>query len=163
MDQKGVIQSQYFAALEMLRQAVEKCPEDLWIDPAYKNQSWNIAYHALVYVHFYLHKNEESFVPWSKHRQEARYFSLGEGEAVAPFTRAEVLEFIDFIEAQLDALVEDLDLEAESGFYWLPFNKLELQFYNIRHLMLHTGELAERVWQAAGEEVGWVGMRKTGD
>lgn len=163
MSQKTVIQSQYLAALAMLRQAVEKCPADLWIDPAYKNQTWNIAYHALVYVHFYLHEKEETFAPWPKHRQEARYFSFGEGEDVQPYTQAEILEFIAYIETQLDALVNALDLEAESGFHWLPFNKLELQFYNIRHLMLHTGELAERVWQAAGEEVGWVGMGKPGD
>ncbi|MEJ2758904.1 MAG: DinB family protein [Anaerolineales bacterium] len=163
MNQKEVIQSQYHAALAMFRQAVEKCPDDLWLDPAYKNRSWNIAYHALVYTHFYLHKNEESFVPWPKHRQEARYFDMGDGEEAEPFTRAEVLEFIEYVEAQIDGLVDALDLEGESGFYWLPFNKLELQFYNIRHLMLHTGELAERVWQAAGEEVGWVGKRAKGD
>jgi len=29
-----------------------------------------------------------------------------------------------------------------SGFDWLPFDKLELQFYNIRHIMQHTGESA---------------------
>ena len=55
--------------------------------------------------------------------------------------------------------MDALDLEAESGFYWLPFNKLELQFYNIRHLTLHTGELAERLWAVAGEETRWVGKR----
>lgn len=164
MDEKAVIKSQYFAGLEMLRQAVEKCPVDLWADPAYKNQSWNIAYHTLMYVHFYLQEKEETFVPWSKHRQGYHAFEPGkDGEDKEPYTQAEVLEFIDLIEAQLDALVDPLDLQAESGFYWLPFNKLELQFYNIRHLMLHTGELAERIWQAAGEEVGWVGMRQPSD
>ena len=42
---------------------------------------------------------------------------------------------------EVDAMVDSLDLEAESGFYWLPMDKLELQFYNIRHLQMHVGEL----------------------
>jgi len=51
------------------------------------------------------------------------------------------------------------DLEAESGFYWLPFNKLELQFYNIRHIQQHTGELYERLGTRANIELDWVGMQ----
>jgi hypothetical protein len=53
-----------------------------------------------------------------------------------------------------------LDPEAESGFYWLPMNKLELQIYNIRHLQQHTGELMERLGSRAGVEVDWVGMKR---
>ena len=41
--------------------------------------------------------------------------------------------------------VTQLDLEAHSGFEWLPFGKLELQIYSIRHLQQHTGELMERL------------------
>ena len=32
MDEKRVIQSQYLAALDMLRRAVEHCPDSLWDD-----------------------------------------------------------------------------------------------------------------------------------
>jgi hypothetical protein len=52
-----------------------------------------------------------------------------------------------------------MDLEAESGFYWLPFDKLELQFYNIRHVQQHTGELCERLGAQGEIEVDWVGMK----
>jgi len=38
-----------------------------------------------------------------------------------------------------------MDLQAESGFHWLPFNKLELQLYNLRHTQQHIGELYERL------------------
>jgi hypothetical protein len=50
-------------------------------------------------------------------------------------------------------------LEAESGFYWLPFDKLELQFYNIRYLQQHTGELCERLGAHGELQVQWVGMK----
>jgi len=52
-----------------------------------------------------------------------------------------------------------LNLEAPSGFYWLPFNKAELQFYNIRHTQHHTGQLADRLRTAANLGVDWVGLR----
>jgi hypothetical protein len=52
-----------------------------------------------------------------------------------------------------------MDLEAQSGFYWLPFGKLELQFYNIRHIQQHTGELCERVGAIGDIEVEWVGTK----
>ncbi len=50
-------------------------------------------------------------------------------------------------------------LNAEPSFYWLSFDKLELQFYNIRHIQQHTGELCERLGAYGEIEVGWVGMK----
>jgi hypothetical protein len=55
--------------------------------------------------------------------------------------------------------VPQLDLAAESGFYWLPFDKAELQIYNIRHLQQDAGELMERLGSRAGLDVEWVGMK----
>jgi len=55
--------------------------------------------------------------------------------------------------------VAAMDLQAESGFHWLPFNKLELQVYNIRHLQQHTGELCERLGAHGEIEVAWVAMQ----
>lgn len=160
MELKPQIQSQYHASLEMLKSVVEKFPEEGWNIEEDKNKAWQIAYHALFYTHFYLHKEEAVYKPWPKHRQDA--ISLEpekDGVEPEPYTKAEVLEFLSYLRQQLDEMVEMLDLEAESGFYWLPFDKLELQFYNIRHLMLHTGELAERLWATAEEETRWVGKR----
>ena len=52
-----------------------------------------------------------------------------------------------------------LNLEATSGFEWLPFSKLELQIYTIRHIQQHTGELMERLGTRANVEIDWVGMK----
>ena len=120
---KKAIQSQYLAALEMLRQAIVQCPAPLWADAAYKNPFWHIAYHALFYTHLYLQPSGADFVPWAKHREQ--------------YER----------------------LDAESGFSWLPMNKLELQFYNVRHLQLHTGQLCERLRTAHGIGIDWVSMK----
>jgi hypothetical protein len=58
----------------------------------------------------------------------------------------------------IDSAVDRLDLnEPESGFSWYKMSKLEHQFVNLRHIQHHTGQLAERIRQATGGAVGWVG------
>lgn len=81
MEVKAIIKSQYRASLAMLQQAVEKCPESLWSDDSYANPFWRVAYHALIYTHFYLGQTEETFIPWDKHEEGMQL--LG-SEAPAP-------------------------------------------------------------------------------
>jgi hypothetical protein len=68
-----------------------------------------------------------------------------------------VQAYLELCRAEVEKQVPLLRLEEGSGFSWLPFNKLELQFYNIRHLQHHTGQLIERLRTVAGIGVGWVG------
>lgn len=154
MNYQQIIRSQYLATLEMLKQVIEQCPETLWNDPADKNKFWHVAYHALFYVHFYLHPTEKDFRPWAKQRKAHDL-----AQTADPYSREEVLEYLAFCQQQVEEKVPQLDLDAESGFSWLPFNKAELQIYNIRHLQQHAGELMERLGSRAGLEVDWVGMK----
>ena len=165
MDLKQVTKSQYLAALAMLQQAIEKCPDAVWVDEQEQNQFWHTAYHALFYTHLYLQPTEADFVPWYKHNEKARSLVIeadsDAGTAVdeKPYTKDEVLEYLAFCQHQVEAVVDTLNFADESGFYWLPFTKLELQFYNIRHLMQHTGELYERLWARSKIELSWVGQK----
>jgi hypothetical protein len=165
MNVPEVIISQYQASLEMLRQAVTKCPESIWNDPGDKTRFWHIAYHALFYTHLYLQDSEQTFTPWIKHREEYQFLGplpwpphappqIGE-----PYDQSSVLEYLAFCQQQVVERVPQLDLEAASGFDWLPFGKLELQFYTIRHIQQHTGELMERLGTRAGVEIDWVGAK----
>jgi hypothetical protein len=150
MDTHKIIQSQYLAALEMLKQVIVKCPAALWNAPGDKDKFWNKAHHALFYAHLYLQGTEQHFKPWEKHHDP---------DTGGSFTQAEVLEYLVFVQKQVETLVQNLDLEAESGFYWLPFGKLELQLYNIRHIQQHTGELYERLGTRENIELDWVGIQ----
>ena len=49
-----------------------------------------------------------------------------------------------------------LDMEGPSGFDWLAVNKFELQLYNIRHIMQHTGELSDRLGTRFAIDVEWI-------
>ena len=67
MDIRQTLQSQYLAALEMLKQVIVKCPEASWDAPGEKGKFWNKAYHALFFAHLYLQESEKHFQPWEKH------------------------------------------------------------------------------------------------
>ena len=54
MNTKQVIQSQYLAALAMLKQVIKKCPESVWYAPDEKFRVWSKAYHTVFFVHLYL-------------------------------------------------------------------------------------------------------------
>ena len=158
MDVQTVFVSQYHAALDMLEQAVTHCPEALWDDPTDNNRFWQVAYHALYYVHLYLQPTEADFQPWPQHHPDSE--GIG-SQASTPYTQAEVLDYLAFCRDQVDRQIPALDLAAESGFHWIPLTKLELQIYNIRHVQHHTGELCERLGPRAQVEIDWVGKKRT--
>jgi hypothetical protein len=76
-----------------------------------------------------------------------------------PYTQEEILAYLDICREQVDERTRQLKLDDESGFEWLPFNKLELQIYNIRHIQQHAGELMERLGTRANIDVDWIGMK----
>jgi len=152
MHTKQVIQSQYLAALAMLKQVIEKCPQTVWYDQNQKFKFWSKAYHTIFFVHLYLQNSDKDFVEWEKHHDP---------DGDIPFTKDEVLEYLAFAEKQVADRVPVTDLEAESGFHWYPVNKLELQFINIRHIQQHTGELYECLGTRENIELPWVGYSKT--
>ena len=145
------IQSQYLASLGMLKQVIVNCPESLWDAPGNQDKFWRKSYHALFYAHLYLQRAEKDFIPWEKHHDP---------DGDVPFTKDEVLDYLSFVETQVVDRVPDTDLEAGSGFHWLPFDKLELQLYNIRHIQQHTGELYERLDAHENIELDWVSSGK---
>lgn len=155
--------SQYYAALAMLEEAVVQCPDDLWTDDEAGNPVFQIAYHAGFYTHLYVQPTGADFTPWQKHSDyhsgygQPAYPGAPAPEAAPPYTKDDVLTYLALCRNEISRIVPTLDFEAESGFAWLPMSKLELQFYSIRHVMLHVGEIAERLSAASGIEIGWIG------
>lgn len=153
----AVVRSQYRAALAMLQQAVEACPAALWHAPADQPKFWQVAYHALFYTHLYLQPSEADFHPWARHMPAAH--DLSAAPAAALYSPADLLEYLALCRQQVDAHTAHLDPEAPSGFDWLLFTKLELQFYTIRHIQQHAGELMGRLGANATRALDWVGTQ----
>ena len=155
---KESIKSQYHAALAMRKGAIEKCPDALWVDTDYVNPFWRVAYHTIIYTYFYLSPTEGDFVPWEGHKDGMQLLG-DEAPDADPYSKADFLAYLDLCLARMESQGDAMDLLAESGFDWLPFDKLALQLYNIRHIQQHTGKLCERLGAHGEIEVAWVGRK----
>ena len=154
MEVKDTIRSQYLAALEMLEQAVERCPDTMRDDRSYKNVFWLLVYHVFFYLHLYLYAGLSEYQPWPKHKTDRQRMKLDGGE---PYSQADLLEYLESLRGVVAAQVAALDLESPSGFEWLPFSRLETHLYSLRHMQQHIGELCERLGEESGVSVDWVG------
>lgn len=154
--------SQYEAALEMLRVAIQATPGEVWDSAAYENQTWRLAYHTLYYTKMYLASSPETFAVWDEAIEGAESLS-GSWEDPSPPVAVEGVhsadELVGFLESLLSELPEAiavLPLEVESGFAWYPFSRLELHLNNIRHIQHHTGQIIERLRSHGVTGIEWV-------
>ncbi len=147
---------QYLSCLAMLRQSVERCPNDVWLSGVYPRKYWRIAYHAVFFAHLYLVQNEEAFCVWKEHRQDSPDL-WGQPEQVEPYSQAEVTSYIDQVRSMVEDTIRTLDIEAaETGFPWYPnMSKLEHEIMSIRHVQGHVGQLSE-ILMSHGIEIDWI-------
>jgi hypothetical protein len=167
---RPVLKSQYRAALAMLREAIERCPDDAWANGSDVNACWQIAYHTLFFTHLYLQPEEAAFRPWEGHQAAVQHPDGIAGRAdpgsslplvPRPYTKAQVLAYWEFCDRIIDSAVDALDLDSPvSGFSWYKVSKLEHQIINVRHLQHHTAQLADRVRRTANVGVRWAGSRR---
>lgn len=163
LDIHAVLQRQYRASLAMLSQAVQQCSDFLWFSSDYQNRYWHIAYHALFYTHFYLQDSEAAFQPWEKHRPNYQFLGPTpwppheRPRIEDPYTKADVLAYHSFCLKQVEERVRIPALDAPAGFHWLPFNRMELHLYNVRHIQHHAGQLVDRLRNIEGTSTEWVG------
>ncbi len=166
---RPVLTSQYHAALAMLLEAIERCPDDVWSSTDHVNQFWQVAYHTLFFTHLYLQPNEAAFRPWAHHQRDVQHPDGIAGPPdpdsalpliPEPYTKAQVLEYWTFCDQLVDHAMDTLDLDhPHSGFYWYRMSKLEHQLVNIRHVQHHAAQLADRLRSAAQVGIKWVGAR----
>lgn len=149
MNIKSILQSQYLAALAMLKQAVVKCPPEAWDNPRDKDRFWFVAYHTLRYAHLYLKAQDKGYVRWEARRHN---------QPGLPFTKEEILERLALVERDVVGQIPMMNLDGKSGYAWIPTNKLELQLDNLRHIQQHTGELYQRL-SAYHIKLNWVSER----
>ncbi|MFW5839379.1 MAG: DinB family protein [Planctomycetota bacterium] len=164
MDLRSAMKRQYHAALRTLRKGIELCPEPLWLDQEnHPSSFWQIAYHAVFYTDLYSLQRDEDFQPWEKHREEYQFLQevppddrpprLGE-----PYSKQEVLDYLEIVDGRIDSVVEGLDLETDDcGFWWYDMPKLDHELMNIRHTQHHAAQLADRLERATGRSIDWVG------
>lgn len=170
------LKSQFHASLAMFRQAIEDCPDDLWVSREYLNPYWRIVYHTLYFVHLYIQPSVYDFTPWEHHQTciqdmddvpsppdilELTELPHRPPQTGEPYSRAQMLEYWAICDAMIDENVDKWDLLAtESGFSWYRVPLLEHKMVALRHIHHHLGQLMDRLRKVADIGVRWVGAQK---
>lgn len=106
--------------------------------------------------------SEAEFSSWPKHRPNYQFLGsipwppYDRPKIEAPFSKEEILEYLQICRGEIEVRVPALDLGSPSGFPWLRFSKLELQLYNIRHLQHHAAQLIDRLRTTGDVGIAWV-------
>lgn len=155
---REALAGQYGAALAMLREDIERCPSDQWLEGKHPREFWRLAYHTLFYTHLYLEVRQEDFQRWSKDPRTTPDLPIS--SISTPFSQADLLEYCDIVGARVIPQLALIDLSSqESGFDWYDIPKLDHQILNIRHIQEHGGQLRDRLLERgdyAEEELDWV-------
>jgi hypothetical protein len=161
-----VVVRQYGAALKMLGACVDRADAAAWQATVGRFPFWHVAYHAMFYTDLYLSRDEAAFRAAPFHRED--YNFLGQQPwppfkkvvAAEPYEKEALGGYLDACREKAKRTMADeteQTLAGPSGFSWLLFNRLELHFYNVRHIQHHTGQLAALLRRQTGEGVLWVG------
>jgi hypothetical protein len=148
--------SQFDGAMEMLVICIKKCPDDAWMDPIVKSPYAHVAQHSLAYADLYCARDPKSWEP------DERYFPHGknclwDGSPTPTLSKRDTLQLAKLVTTHFHAAVaaETADtLAGPSGFRWAPMSRLELHFYNARHVQHHVGAMGAFL-RLRGLKPGW--------
>ena len=134
--------AQFGASIDMLENAINFCPDELWNQNKGFSDFWYISYHTLFFIDFYLTDSPEKFTPFKD-------FGTTEldPKGILPnrvFTKEELKTYIDHCRNKCKKIIESLNensLNINYEFGTLKLNFFELILYNMRHAQHHTAQL----------------------
>jgi hypothetical protein len=163
---KSVVGGQYGAALKMLAGCVERADEAAWHATIAQFPFWHVAYHTVFCTDMYLSPGEQAFRAPPFHVKGFQFLEVPEwapekrAPTDRPFDKEVLTAYIATCRAKVKTTLEaetEATLRGQSGFSWIPFTRLELHLYNIRHIQHHTGQLSASLRCHGVEGVEWVG------
>jgi hypothetical protein len=162
---KEILWRQFGAAIDMLENAMNACPDELWGDPSRRPEwnadgvvgFWYLAYHPLFYLDLYLSGTMEGFHPPAP-------FTLDEADPAGvllekPYTKVELQAYFQHCRSKCRATISDLtvaDLDRICTFSWGSMTFAELLLDNMRHVQHHAAQLNLLLRQNTSSAPGWV-------
>jgi hypothetical protein len=154
---KDLLWPQFGAAIEMLENAIEACPDALWGDRDREPEPWYLVYHTLFWLDMYLSDRPEGFHPPAP-------FNLDELDpaGVLPervYSRVEMLEYLQHGRAKCRAALAALSDEKamlEAPFEWVDATYAQLHLSNMRHVQHGAAQLNLLLRQEGGSAPRWV-------
>jgi hypothetical protein len=168
-----VLWSQFGAAIDMLGNALEVCPDSLWRErlwsttppsyfPPQFPEFWYVTYHTLVWLDLYLSGvPEEEFAPPAPFAQGE--IDSREATSERPYTKDELRAYLVATRQKCHTTLiglTDEQARRPCEYAWTegqPVSYLELLLYNMRHVQEHAGPLSLFLGQhsVSGEALDW--------
>lgn len=154
---RSAIRQQFHAAIDMLGNAIEACPDSVWPGQG-RRPFWYLAFHVLFFLDLYLSSEGESrFHPPSP-------FGLSElePEDVLPeraYGKDELLNYLEHCRKRLDAVMAGMTETWVTEPCPFPFRAMsngELLLYNMRHVQHHAAQLNMLLRQTTDSAPRWV-------
>jgi hypothetical protein len=156
-----IIWQQFGAAIDMLENALQACPDELWRERVWDDteevqygEFWFVVYHTLVWLDRYISGAPKDFIP------PAPFIKCRLPEE--PYTREALQAYLDQIRQKSQATLEGLTDEKATQickFPWeggMEISFAELQLYNMRHIQEHASQLSLHLGHKAGFAPDWV-------
>lgn len=161
--------SQFGAAIDMLENAIERCPADMLSS---NRRVFYTIYHTLVFLDYYL------TIP-APHRFEAALpFTLKDPADIPPdalddivpnrfYTKQELLGYLAGSREKCQRLIEGLTEESLSERFTehpemgrMDYSLPEILLYNMRHVQHHAAQVNLYLRQTVDDAPGWLGRAR---
>jgi len=139
---RSILARQFGATAQMLHESIESCPEQIWTKGSGGAAFWQLAYHTIFFLDFYLHKRETDFTPPPFHRENA--WHLETAPSGEPYSKTMLLEYLQQVRKRARLMLAELtedDLTAPSPVPWYTIPRGEFLLNNLRHTQHHIGQL----------------------
>jgi uncharacterized damage-inducible protein DinB len=154
---RAAIGQQFHAAIDMLANAIEACPDSVWAGQR-TGAFWYLAFHTLFFLDLYLSPvDEDQFRP-------PLPFGLTElqDEVIVPepaYGQEELLGYLEHCRQKLDGVLAGMTegwVAAACPFAFRAMSNGELLLYNMRHVQHHTAQLNLLLRQRTDSAPRWV-------
>ena len=168
---KDAVWKQFGAAIDMLELAIQRCPDNVWSDPAQRPEwqangvvgFWYLAFHTLFYVDYFLTEDRDNFQPPAP-------FTCDELSTEGllpsrPYTKAELQSYLEHCRAKCRRVIREMtgvQCQRTIQIWSKQFNGAELLLYNLRHVQHHTAQLYLLLRQQTATAPNWVSAATCG-
>ncbi|WP_207632462.1 DinB family protein [Foetidibacter luteolus] len=162
------------AAIDMLKSAVELCPDELWQN---EKKFFYLACHTAIFLDYYLTIPVREFSPLLP-------FTLVDADKLPPeavddvipnrlYSRQEIMDYLSVARAKCKNLLtlpaadklnsrwiedDEINLHGLCPAIVENYTILEILFYNLRHVQHHVAQLNVILRQKAGTAADWVSL-----
>ena len=148
-----ICKNEYRALIEMLHKAINLCSEDLWEKEMENPPFWQLVYHTIYYLDFYLGDSPK------KHEERYEIKENLNERLKRSLTKEQLKNYLVATKKKCNSVLEKLsvkELEGKNSYFWTGPTLAHRLIYNIRHTQHHIGQLNLLLRQNENDASKWL-------